>query len=492
MRRLLSLVGCTAALLAVACSKHVIVNQQPAPDGAEQTPTGEVAPTLVDLGTVESGVDVPFEIPKGALGFNVVIEGRAADFDGNAPYGIERLTDPNGKVVHDNFTPNGGTEVTSTAVFDTIATVSIPQGEGTSAEPGTWTLRVGVQNSTKKVKVTAKVRIQSSGDGTFHGGTLDLHVHVPDGLKVGKSTIASGSTAQDSPELKQRIDTFYKLVSQMLGIDRGTVVFHSAEASLAAIDGDSGLIKGFAASRGATDGSQELHVLFTNSISLDGKPVAAGISPGVPGAAGIFGRAVSTIIVSPSQAFHADASSLVQSDVLTMIHETGHFFGLNHTTEFGNAGADPLADTPRCTTLTGEPNFAQLKTCPDRTNIMFPATAIEAPAVLSPEQKAIYRGSPVYKAYSAAAAPMTTRSLEPIEPLVLRRQIRVSDAAVSPVEAELALGFCGLNKLDPEGMVRRYGEAETIAQLRVAEADDDLDPVIRGRASLALDRLNAH
>jgi hypothetical protein len=487
MRRLLALFACSVLVPLGACEKHVIVNPVPVvgtdEPAASAPPAASVPatdPLVMNLGTIDSGVDVPFSIPPGALGFNIIIEGTVADFDQDAPYGIETITDPTGKVVHDAFTPRGGTSVTSTATFDTIAAASIPQGEGTAPIPGTWKVKVGVQNApTKKVKVTGHIRVQSSSDGVFHGGRLDLHLHVPDGLKVGATTVM-GATAKDSPDLNTRVTNYFAVLSQLLGIEKGDVVFHPAEAALASVDGSEELVHGFAASSGAKDGSQEMHILLTNQISLGGKPIAAGIAPGIPGAATIFGRGVSTIIIATSQS--------ADSDALTMVHETGHFFGLNHTTEFSGAGADPLLDTPKCTTLVGEPTFAEMKTCPDRTNIMFPATAIDTPITLSAEQKAVYRGSPIYKAF--LSGPQKTTELEPMAMPVLKPFFRVSNGPLSALEQELSLGFCGLNKLDPLGMLKRYGTT-AIAQLRAAEADEDLSPIIRGRASIALDQLNA-
>src|SRR5262249_51371420 len=146
---------------------------------------------VIDLGEIQANTDVAFDIPKGALGFNITLEGRAADFDPNAPYGIAELTDPAGPLVHKDFTPKGGDKPTSLAVFDPIATVSVPQGEGVPTDlEGTWKMRAGqagLPSSTLKFKAT--VRVQLSGDGAFHGGKLDLHLHVPDTLRIDGETI---------------------------------------------------------------------------------------------------------------------------------------------------------------------------------------------------------------------------------------------------------------------------------------------------------------
>src|SRR5207247_728228 len=78
-----------------------------------------------------------------ALGFNVVVEST----DGaTSVVGIERITSPSGEIVHDAYTPKGGSHSTSESSFGTIASASVPQSEAKSAntpEPGTWTIRIG-------------------------------------------------------------------------------------------------------------------------------------------------------------------------------------------------------------------------------------------------------------------------------------------------------------------------------------------------------------
>jgi hypothetical protein len=493
MRR--SLAGFFAlSVLAVACTTEtIIVKPGEAPPGPAPTEDPPVDPTptptpkpvatdplVVDLGTVQTGVDIPFDVPVGALGFNVVVEGEAADFDQDRPFGIQRITDPTGKVVHDDFTPEGGTKSTSTAAFDTIASASVPQGNNVSAvvPSGKWKVRFGVENDpTAKPALTAKVRVQSSGDGAFHGGLLNLTIHVPPGLRV-DGGIVDPTKAATNAGIKERVDLFYSVTSQLLGIERGTVTFRTAATKLVDLD-DNEVIDGFAVSRGESDGTQNLHMLLTNSIRQGGEPIAIGISPGIPGAASLFGRGVSGIIAVPGQT--------AESDVLTMIHEMGHFIGLNHTTEFDGQSSDPLSDTPVCPA--GTISGGQLQNCPDTANIMFPTGSFGGRVTLSPTQKRVYRGSPIYKALSSAAMQTQSLSATGTSPVLLHRSFRTSGRGLSAIETELSSGFCGLNVPNAAGLVQRHGQAATVAQLQAAAADQDLAPFIRGRAKLVLQKM---
>lgn len=482
VRSSLPIFALAALALPIACgdeSKTVTA----APDGGE-TPAdttldgGEAdaatsEPTVVDLGSVTTGTDVEFDVPEGAIGFNLIIEGQAADFDPQSPFGIERITDPKGKVVHDDYMPVGGMIPTSIAAFDTIAAVSVPQSESVNKTfpTGTWKARFGLYgNTSAKKKVKAKVQIQTTGDGTFHGGALDVHVHLPEGLEIEGKTVDAAKAASNA-EIKERLDLFFQLTSELLGIERGEVTFHEEASSYVVLDDDE-IIDGFAVSKGATDGTPGLHILYTNGIRQGGQDIAAGIAPGIPGAANVYGRGVSGIIVAVQRS--------AEEDALTMIHEAGHFIGLNHTTELDGENSDPLSDTDDCPGLTPQ----GLMQCPDRKNVMFVAGAIDGPVVVSPTQKRIYQGSPIYKAVNVQKTESrTNRSFTP------KWVYRNSGAPLSPIERELAAGYCGLTKIDASKIALRHGRDAAIAGLRAAAHDADLSKIIRGRANLALKSL---
>ncbi len=169
MRRTLLGLLASTFLAAAACSSTTVIKQnaEPTADGGPEDPTADGGPTdpdaapptpptdplMVDLGTVTTGTEVTFDVPVGALGFNIVAECEPADFDQDNPFGIQRITNPAGIVVHDNFIPDGGTKETSTAAFDTIAAAAARYGKplmvsiGVDADPAYvgWLRQRGVR-----------------------------------------------------------------------------------------------------------------------------------------------------------------------------------------------------------------------------------------------------------------------------------------------------------------------------------------------------------
>lgn len=476
--------------MTAACTEKIAYQGAPAlevPDRSDTSKNGRapspdteatIAPLTIDLGYVQTEKDITFDVPENALGFNIVAEASTYAFDPDAPFGIERITAPGGAVVFDGYTPVGGTSPTSITVYDSITAAAVPQSEAVPSRipAGTWTVRYGRPFGGGVQSLDGRVVVQMSDDGAFHGGTLDLHLHLPKGVRVG-GTVIDLQRAARSPELIAIVDAFFAMTSNLLGIERGEVTFQEAPSSLAVLD-DAEIADGFAVSEGVKDGTQSLHVLFTNAIRQDGEEVAVGISPGIPGSANRYGRKLSGII--------AVSDGTPEDDALTILHEAGHFVGLNHTTEFDGRSADPLGDTPRCATI-DESDFDALDACPDATNVMFPAGPVVGLGELSPAQLRVYRGSPIYKHFKVAPPRAASRTVAaPSRPAVLR--FRRSGLALNAVERELAAGFCGLTPVDAPGMVQRYG-SRTEAELRAAAADPDLKPFMRGRARLALKAL---
>lgn len=348
-------------------------------------------PRSIDLGEIDTGKDIAFDIPRGAIGFNIVLEDLPSSMT-LVSIGIERIVAPDGTVVHDRYTPAGGSHTTSISLFDRVATASVPQGDGVPANlEGRWTLRAGFpQAPDKRGTLRTTIRIQEADLGTFRGGWLDLHLHVP-----GYGTTDAGVTRGLSSHDEKCIDRYFELLRDLVGIDRGTVTVYGEDWSLDALT----MPKGFALEPPLARGTKGLQVLLTNWI--EGRTedhTINGASPSIPGSAGVFGRNTSGIIVVRSDDFEESA--------LRMLHETGHFFGLNHTVEFdGTLGTDPLADTPSCAShpqlVAGDPFTPPLEVrrqCPDATNVMFAGGPVTEPVRFTPSQLRVLHGSPIYHA----------------------------------------------------------------------------------------------
>lgn len=380
----------------------------PGRDARVPTPPAEAGPTgplqRIDLGSVGPDAPVTFTVPAGALGFNVTVH----DASGGSPtgVGVRSLVGPSGQRAFDAFIPKGGSFETS--VGYTWAAASVPQPD-VAPEPGTWTARFG-RLSPSTAPLRAEVTIQTTPDGAFHGGALDLDVWVPDGLRVwldggGTATISAGS-APTHPWVVARVDAFYALLGDLVGLDRGDVRFHALPARFRALGEDS-LAQAAEATAPRAD-AQTLHLVLTEDL-FDGQ--AAGTTTAIPGAAARGGSPVSAIAsITQDEGPENQAS--------TWLHEGGHFLGLNHTTELDNYGEDPLPDTPRCPD-TGL-DFERLGRCPDRANVMFPLGPWpgDVPA-LSPKQLVVYRGSPIYRAYPTGtprATRVVRRALPPRAP----------------------------------------------------------------------------
>jgi hypothetical protein len=528
IRRSLLLVSApsVAALLFLACGGKVD-ESSPAPatattisggvkephtppdEPAPEPPRRDVnAPLVVDLGDVALGQDVTLTVPKGALGFNVVVESS----DGSQSFvGIDRITSPSGEIVHDGYTPKGGSHTTSESSFGSIASASVPQSEAKSAnppEPGTWTIRIGAGSAEPPppppppppspldagldaaldatagagtFHVTARIQLGTSSG--FGGGRLDMNVFVPPGLALGSKTLDAKSAETDE-EIESRLDAFYKALSSRVGIDRGDVKFYPVRGALRFVDSEALLVDAFSSSQGHPD-AQALNVMLTNGIDFGDGNAAWGIAPGIPGAATRSGTAMSGISL-------AIGDTPAIGDGLTILHEGGHFMGLNHTTEFSGGLADPLSDTPKCDGISFD-DPSTFTSCPDRTNIMFPAFYGTAGSAIdvSAAQQAVYRGSPIYKAYKTAVTTESTMSSASLARPGERTTLTKSGRALTPVETWLSASLCSHAKLDASSFARARGRDATIAALRAAAQDADLPDVMRRKAKGALRSLGA-
>ncbi|MFO0670117.1 MAG: hypothetical protein U0235_10890 [Polyangiaceae bacterium] len=366
---------------------------------------------VTELGAHASNVPFTFVIPPNTLGFQV-LAGSSKD----ATVRIESLVGPgDAGALFTAGEPRGSGHVTAEGTEWVAAAIPMPEVYMDSpVAPGPWTVKVSSTAGSVRVTLT----VQPTSDGRFHGGALDLHVYVPKGLVLSDPdavhTVDPTNAASDAA-LSLRIDTFFDALETYLGVGRGNVTYHQADARFAALDTETLLAEAFESTAVVPD-RQALHVFFTNSINIDGTNSIWGISPGLPGAARKTGTSLSGIAVSQIMGSPAEA------DAFTMLHEAGHFFGLSHTTEIAVPGSgtahDPLSDTPVCD---GGVTDLNLDTCPDHTNLMYPTGLFGEPGapapVVSDHQRRVFWGSPSYRAFATGTPPKRLLPLRrPVDP----------------------------------------------------------------------------
>ncbi len=445
--------------------------------------------TEVDLGEVEPGAQVTLAVPPNALGFNVVVRGGARDL-----VGVDTIRSPSGEVVLAGHKVVGGQFETSLGELG-IAAASVPQNRQASAapvEPGVWSIQVSGPLG-KKLKVAA--RVQLSGDGVFRGGAADLHVYLPVGLRIDDPTpahVVSAANAAADRAIEARLAAFFEGLERNFGITRGAVTFHDTDAAYLNIATESALARAFAVSSSLPDGGQALHVLFTNGLDFgDG---TWGIASGIPGAATRTGTPMSGVTLALTRETPADL------DGLALLHEVGHFIGLNHTTEFQGSFVDPLADTPSCAGILDIEKPRTINDCPDKDNLMFP-TLWSDTITVTESQKIIFRGSPTYRAFVGAASPEAGAPPDaavPPEPPAppdparpgIGRTLRLtrSGRALTPSERFVFGGLCGGTPLDFKRLSTHLGVRVAHAELARMADDHDLPGVLRMRAGKMLAR----
>jgi hypothetical protein len=366
------------------------------PDAPAGGPEKSGSALVVDLGVVTVGQPVALDVPDNALGFNVVVTS-----EGEGQVGIQEIVTPEGKALVTDFTP-GGAKFPIGEGFSGVASLSVPQNdrpESLAMPAGKWRLVFAGAGTNPR----AKVRIQTSSDGAFHGGRLHLRIHVPEGLRMPGSggALVSAASAPKNPAMVARVDGFFSLLSSKLGIERGKVTFHDAPAGHRMVESYEALEKASAELTKGQPEEQAVHLLLTNSI-LGGE--ALGYSTGIPGAASAMGTTMALVL----SAFYDDMDQ-PEADAFTWLHEIGHFVGLNHTSEADGKAFDLLLDTGECRVDRTTGSAAR---CPDDGNLMSTGQN-DGTASVTRGQKAIYLGSPLYEAFGASAA--RTRAIAPPE-----------------------------------------------------------------------------
>lgn len=344
---------------------------------------------VVSLGPLVPGVPLEFDVPAGTLGFTLSVVSDATEL------GIRSLTTPSGRAAVTDFTPEGGTRPIGRGTRG-AATVGMPASTRSVSDAaplsGRWTATI---EGPAGAPVT--LRLQTTADGAFHGGVLDLDVYVPDGLIVHDPdpphAVVPGRASED-PCLSRRVQLFFGFLEKLVGIRGGDVRFHRIDASYRSATSGNARAALLSAAR---EDRRGLAIVLTNEMSYgnggakggdakggtagDGADSLLGYSVGLPGMVDAAGQPHGAIGV----ALGPDVPA--KDDALTILHELGHFAGLMHTTD--DDAVDLFEDTPSCTNVG--------KQCPDATNLM----AFSGPLggiVLSPSQVRVMRGSPFFRA----------------------------------------------------------------------------------------------
>lgn len=346
---------------------------------------------------MQPGHSVSFDVPADAIGFNVIVSG-----DTGARVGVAQLIDPAGNAVVRDYVPDGSD--TELALGNRgLGTFSVPSTNATATQPlasGRWSVTVNGLVPTGPVDKSGTsraqgdpitgalhvtVKLQRTGDGAFHGGQLDLHVYVPQGLHVqDPDPVHVVTNPSSDASIGKRVDFFYEELLRLFDIGRGTVTFHSMDARFAhATTGDD---RAQLIAQASVESGPALHVVLTNELSYGGGQTLLGYSVGLPGAMNTAGTVRSAIAV----ALYDDGTA--NNDAITFVHEMGHFAGLMHSTDYDGT-PDLLGDTPVCT--------GSEKVCSQNDdNLMAPDGPAHA-AVVSPSQVRVVQGAPFYRATRA-------------------------------------------------------------------------------------------
>ena len=375
-------------------------------DGGATSAAGNTAGgTVLDLGNVAAGAPITFDVPAGTVGFTIVIDATVTSQDS---LGVQELTDPKGAVVVSDFGDpsakgrfmrgdNGtGLGVASIPLVNDHATTAVPKGRWTARLGGVTSAAKGSKGDSTPFsgQVHAVVQLQTSSDGTFHGGAIDLDLYVPDGLRVengaGDAHTITAATAAADVDLQARLTLAFGLFHRLYGLARGDVRYHAVAASAATLASQAEIDAANQLAASAVRARPAPQVILTNRLSPDGDAgEISGLSNCLPGAVGVAGSKCSAVVVS------LRAGSPAWQDASTLVHEIGHFAGLDHTTQFGG-DPDTLGDTPVCTDTTK----SALTSCPDKDNLMFPTVnlATDEPSItVSPSQRAVFLASSLYR-----------------------------------------------------------------------------------------------
>lgn len=384
----------------------------------DNTPTSDLV--VINLGSVFGLVQTPFTIPPNALGFNITATAAVAI----RSFSILDIVAPSGDFVHKNAVPWNGTNETSATFFGNLACAGVPQSAHPEAMPvaaGSWQVSV---NGAANISVS----VQTTPDGAFHGGLLDVNFYVPEGLLLGDAIKpVNAASAPFDQEVQVRVTSFFDVVKALYGISRGRVKYVPLPSRFTEIT-ENDLSDAWEATV-PTDTGRGAHVILSQAADS-----WWGIAAGIPGVANTPGTNQSGVILASLP------SAQPAEEGYVLAHELGHYMGLSHTSEFDDNGFDPLDDTPQCPGL----SWDTVRQCPDITNTMAAAGATFSPVVASPLQQKVIQGSPIYRAFLTGTPPTSGQARVP--PVNWKKIFGHPNTELSAGERYLATHSCGSTK----------------------------------------------
>lgn len=384
---------------------------------------------------------------------------------------IRRLAAPSEALVVDGALPSNDAMFIGLGVASMVIP-SVQHPEMFPPASGSWSVFVDDASPNTSVSVLERRTV----DGAFHGGVLDVNVFVVPGVG-------------DVDYIRSQVEVGF---ADFAGIELGEIRFFDAPDSLFEVD-DGNYFEAQEITASAPQG-QAVTLLAVGYIggSLEG---AAGFSPGAPADPIGHGSGSSTLVwwVQNDGFF----------DSIIVRHETGHYAGLFHTTEFDPSLSDPLDDTPACPFL----DFDNFQSCPDFEHVMFP-TGGSGAGILSPSQIAVIQGSAIYRGVfspgqppaapyqgllggeAIQAAPRAQLALDGAGSAARAPASPTLPAARAALPAELAaldgIGCATEGPITPQ--IDAAARVATAAELLAHGRDTRLAPLLRMRALLAAGR----
>ena len=217
------------------------------------------------------------------------------------------------------------------------------------------------------------------------------------------------------------------------------------------------------------------HLFFTNEITLYGYEFA-GTSGDIPGDQVDSGTPISGVAIDVTSGMS------YRAEMLTAIHELGHFVGLFHTSELSGDDNDPLDDTEECA------DIRDSDSCIDRSNVMFPVLTSDWQTLeftTTPQQRRVVQASLIYRDSRESSYFRRSMATNPTESWSYTR----SGRELSELETMLAAALCPHHsRVDAELILARWGRVEGGRLLSEIADDPDVIPLIRRNArALSLD-----